>query len=209
MGRDKPLTKDQLVLAFRRDQLLNAAHMIFATKGFAAATVDEIAATAGVAKGTVYLYFASKEEVYWAALNRGLDELHERTRRAIEAADTVLSKLRAFMATRIEFFETHADFFRVYVGEVSNIAAPPARARKEFRRRRTEQIAMLEEVLQHAAANRSIRAPLIPGVGDYIVAVTHSLALRRVQGDSRNTVDDDLSSAIDLLWRGLAPTTHD
>lgn len=205
----KPLTKDQLVLAFRRDQLLNAAHLIFASKGFAAATVDEIAAAAGVAKGTVYLYFASKEEIYWAALNRGLDELHERTREAVAAADTVLMKVRAFMATRVAFFEAHGNFFRVYIGEVSNIAAPPARSRKEFRRRRLEQVAILENVLGDAAERGAVRAPLIPGAGDYIVAVTHSLALRRLQGESRNTVDEDLSSAIDLLWRGLAPTTHD
>lgn len=45
----------------RRDQILDAALRIFARKGFAESTVDEIAVEAGLAKATLYLYFPSKE----------------------------------------------------------------------------------------------------------------------------------------------------
>jgi AcrR family transcriptional regulator len=50
--------------ADRREQLLAAAFEVFAAHGFAAARIDEVARRAGVAKGTVYLYFRDKEQLF-------------------------------------------------------------------------------------------------------------------------------------------------
>ncbi len=52
----------------RPSEILDAALDVFAEKGFAAARLDEIAARAGVSKGTLYLYFASKEELLKAVV---------------------------------------------------------------------------------------------------------------------------------------------
>ena len=56
-------TKTALVTDFRRSQILDAARQSFVARGLAGTTVDGIARTAGVAKGTVYLYFRSKAEL--------------------------------------------------------------------------------------------------------------------------------------------------
>jgi len=198
-------SKDEIVLAFRRDQVVSAAHRIFAAKGFAKATVDEIAEAAGVAKGTVYLYFESKEEIYWAALNRGLDELHARTREAFDSETTPKAKLRAFINTRARYFEDDREFFHVYIAEFANVVPQLVGARKEFQRRRSEQVAMLDEAMQKASREQGIRKPVVPGLGDYILALTHSLVLRRLQDGPRRTLAADVDAAVNLLWNGLAP----
>ena len=54
----------------RVQQLLDAAMAVFARRGYAAATVDAVAERAGVAKGTVYQYFKSKEELLFAVFDR-------------------------------------------------------------------------------------------------------------------------------------------
>ena len=59
----KQPSKDDVVTAFRRDQILDAAHGVFASRGFKEATVGHIADAAGIAKGTLYLYFKSKDEI--------------------------------------------------------------------------------------------------------------------------------------------------
>ena len=56
----------------RPQEILEAALAVFAEKGFAAARMDEIAARAHVAKGTIYLYFASKEAVFKALVQEML-----------------------------------------------------------------------------------------------------------------------------------------
>lgn len=53
----------------RREHILDAAMQVFETKGFAATNVAEIASLAGIAKGTIYLYFESKQQIFAAILN--------------------------------------------------------------------------------------------------------------------------------------------
>jgi AcrR family transcriptional regulator len=61
-SRKKQITKK------RREQILKAALKIFTQKGYAAATIPEISKTAGVATGTIYLYYPSKRELFVAVI---------------------------------------------------------------------------------------------------------------------------------------------
>ena len=70
MGIAERKERERLV---RREQILEAAYQLFHETGFSAATMDQIAERAELAKGTLYLYFKSKEEVYYALLDRGLE----------------------------------------------------------------------------------------------------------------------------------------
>ena len=72
MGIAERKEREKLV---RREQILEAAYQLFHESGFSAATMDQIAERAELAKGTLYLYFKSKEEVYYALLDRGLEIL--------------------------------------------------------------------------------------------------------------------------------------
>jgi AcrR family transcriptional regulator len=71
----------------RPAELLSAALAVFAEKGFAAARIEEIAAGAGVSKGTVYLYFEGKEALFKAAIEAAMTP-------AIEAAEALLGDTR-------------------------------------------------------------------------------------------------------------------
>ncbi len=61
----------------RQDAILEAAKEVFFAKGLDQTTIDEIAEAAELSKGTIYLYFKSKEELYISVLLRGLDILIE------------------------------------------------------------------------------------------------------------------------------------
>jgi TetR/AcrR family fatty acid metabolism transcriptional regulator len=61
----------------RADLILQAAEAIFTEKGYHEASMDEIAARVGVAKGTVYLYFPSKQDLVFALFKRELEEFLE------------------------------------------------------------------------------------------------------------------------------------
>ena len=195
-------TKDEVVSEFRRGEILQAAHAVFARKGFSDATVGDIAEAAGVGKGTVYLYFKSKEEIYWAALNRGLDQLHAQTKAALDGAETLRDKLRVFVETKVAFFEAHRDFFRIYFAEFGQTHS--AAAQKDFERRYLEQVGLLDAALQEGAKSGEVRRPVLTGAGFAIFAVTHSLVTRRIRGWSRVPLAADIEAAVELLWKGLA-----
>ena len=72
----------------RRGSILQAARAVFARQGYANTVVDDIATHAGIAKGTVYLYFPSKEQIYLAALLDGARQLDADSRAAMNSATT-------------------------------------------------------------------------------------------------------------------------
>jgi AcrR family transcriptional regulator len=69
----------------RPAELMAAALDLFVEKGFAATRLDDVAARAGVSKGTLYLYFSSKEDLFKAVIRSGIVPLIERGERQFEA----------------------------------------------------------------------------------------------------------------------------
>jgi TetR/AcrR family fatty acid metabolism transcriptional regulator len=110
-------TKQQVVSEFRRTEIVDAARTVFARRGFAHGIMDEIAKEAGVAKGTLYLYFRSKTEIYRAVLDHDMRALKESTLGRLDAAKGLRDKIRAFALGRIERGEVNREFFRIMDSE--------------------------------------------------------------------------------------------
>ncbi len=125
--------RHEVLAEFRQGEILAAARRVFARRGFEAATLDEIAAAAGLAKGTLYLYFDSKETIFWEALRECLETLRQRARRAMDAAPDVRGRLRAAVVVRCELMRNDAEFMRIYLTEFGHLCAHPTRYRKNFR----------------------------------------------------------------------------
>src|SRR5690348_12665409 len=69
--------KDESLPERRREQILDAATAVFARAGYPNTDVQEIADRLGLSKGTVYRYFPSKQDLFFAAVDRGIRRLHE------------------------------------------------------------------------------------------------------------------------------------
>src|SRR5574341_1030071 len=99
----------------RRDAILAAARDLFFEHGIHRTTVDDVATRAEVAKGTVYLYFESKETILAHLLLEGLDALGESLEEAF-AESVPLSaetRLRRLAAAYLQFFQNENEYFRL------------------------------------------------------------------------------------------------
>ena len=85
----------------KRERILAAAERIFARHGFFAARVSEIAKEAGVADGTIYLYFKSKDDLLISLFENRMRQVNERLRQAI-AGMPPAEQLRAFIHTYLQ-----------------------------------------------------------------------------------------------------------
>jgi AcrR family transcriptional regulator len=193
--------KHDIVSEFRCAEILAAARKIFATRGFSEATVDEIAAEAGIAKGTVYLYFPSKKDIYLAALMQGLLELQEKTAANMDAATGVNAKLRAFVRTRIEYAEENRDFISIYHSEFGNLTNSASGS--EFQQLYLKQAQMLEIVLQAAVQSGEIRPVRADFAAFIIYAMVKGVMTVRLLGWSKGGVEDDIGMLSELVWKGL------
>lgn len=108
----KTLEKDEKI-----KNILDRATELFAQKGYHDVTMEEIASMVGVAKGTLYLYFPSKEELYWGILERGLHELFARFEEEARRLAPPEEKLRAILAELLLHSRHNSQFYRLLLRE--------------------------------------------------------------------------------------------
>jgi AcrR family transcriptional regulator len=103
-----PIWNDDLVSAEvtspRRQEILDIAADLFATHGFEATTVTDVARSANLKKASLYHYFPSKNAIFLAVLAEGIDDLLENSRQAVGIADPV-ERLDALLAAHLRNFE--------------------------------------------------------------------------------------------------------
>jgi len=90
--------------------LVRAATEVFRRQGYAAATMDAIAAEAGVAKGTLYLYFDNKEDLFFAVFDVFFESILERAESAMADDMDAEARLRALYAVWAAVLENHSDY---------------------------------------------------------------------------------------------------
>ena len=196
-------SKQDVINEFPSTEILDAARRIFANKGFSATTVDDIAESANVAKGTIYLYYKSKRDIYFAALKQGIEAVNSETQRRLEQSVTIQEKLRAFISTRVRYFEENGDFFKIYHSEFSNILIHPAHLDEDFRDLYLQQAKVLEVILRAAAKQGQIRIVPIKRLTLMVYDMTRALIVQRLLGGTKFTVDEDVDFLFDLMWRGM------
>jgi AcrR family transcriptional regulator len=88
----------------KRERLLAAAAAVFAERDFHRVQVSDVAERAGVGKGTVYLYFPTKDHLHRAALEASLDGIRAEVQTAVEAAAPAEETLRKIVLAVLRFF---------------------------------------------------------------------------------------------------------
>jgi AcrR family transcriptional regulator len=198
-----PRTKMDVVTEFRRAEILDAAYRVFAERGFEQATMAGIAAAAGVAKGTLYLYYPSKQEIYDAALIQSARDVGGQTRAALGAAATPAGKVRAFIEVKLRYFEAHRDFFRISEREFGHPAFRRSHHVRHGDELRLEQVKLLDRILRQGVRRRAVRPIRTGAAAVAIFDLTRSVVTQRLRGASRATLDEDVSLAFDLTWKGI------
>ncbi|WP_017541611.1 TetR/AcrR family transcriptional regulator [Nocardiopsis halophila] len=155
--------------AARREHILAVAVRLFAERGFSATRIEDVAAAAGIAKGSVYLYFESRD----ALLVGAFDRLGERSARVLRLARdpgrTAAERLEELVRGALTMLADEPDLTRVMVdlwaaGRHGGGTAPPtldmAKVYGEYRR-------VIADLLRQAAAEGDAR----PGAGEAEAAV--------------------------------------
>lgn len=104
----------------RAGELLDAAEKVFGRSDYHEATIDEVAEAAGVTKGTVYLYFDNKLDLFLSTIERKLSQLHDVIVHVTTQASDPVEAIRAVIRAELAFFAEHTDFFRVIYAQRSN-----------------------------------------------------------------------------------------
>ncbi len=128
-------SRSRLPRAERERQMLETAHALFAERGYAAVTMDEVAAAVGVTKPLLYTYFGNKDRLYLACMRPAGEALLETVVAAIEGTDTPPAALRAGIHAFFGFIDADRDAWRVLFDETLPAGGEVARGVLEYRAR--------------------------------------------------------------------------
>jgi TetR/AcrR family transcriptional regulator len=99
----------------RRKDIIDAAEKVFFSRGFESATMDEIAGKAELSKGTLYLYFKSKEDLQFAIFMRGSDILMKKMKDDLSTGSNGYRGLLELADSFIRFSRENPDYFSLFM----------------------------------------------------------------------------------------------
>jgi AcrR family transcriptional regulator len=197
-------TKKDVLLEFRTAEILAAARSEFALRGFANATLDSIADRVGIAKGTIYLYFPSKTDLFLALLRQGVLELHQDVRREMDAAADTRGKLRAFLRARLSYCGRNRDFFRIYYTEFVSLRTRITGEKAEFHDLYEQQAQVLESVLCQGIRQGELRELNVPKAARLVYEVIRAAVAQHVLEQTGEGVEETADFTMDLILKGIA-----
>ena len=127
--------------------MIEEAARLFSSKRFDEVLMDDIAQQAGVGKGTIYTYFADKEELYFAVVFEGISQLNEKLQRKVNGQRDPEKKLRRMVHHIVSFFNQNRFFFRLMSIEDGKSEGGKGENRKRWLEERRSQLEAIEGVL--------------------------------------------------------------
>lgn len=196
-------TKQELVEEFRRDTMLKAARHVVAQRGLAGASMQAIAEAAGVAKGTLYLYFEDRDDLIEQAIGRVLDELLVLLKSELPPGRPLREGLSGLVRTHIEFFDAHRDFLRVY----AELRAPEGTAcqRRWKRPQYARYLELLQAFLADAVQRGEMKSFDPARVAFFMAEGISSIVKRQLDEPGRKNAEDG-EWIVELLLDGLCTT---
>lgn len=191
----------------KRTAILEAANRVVAAKGYMRATVEDIAHEAGVAKGTVYLYFEDKPAILVGLAESVLDRAVQMVREAAGWLMPPRERLRRLFLGWTGFITDHPGMMPFASPEVATVASRELEAFKlAIKPKMRELIDALVDIIRPGIASGDLR-PMDP----YMAAVMfiHSFPTTFVVARQSLPVPEPAEAALDIVFNGLAPRAAD
>jgi len=201
-GIPSAMIKSRAAKGAKREAILNAAIRVFARRGFHQSPVSEIAREAGVADGTIYLYFKNKDDLLIAIFEDKMAEVIDGLREALGKHETPSAKLNCFINFHLGRMAKNR--------ELAEILQVELRLSSKFMKeyvpvRLTEYLDIIASVIEEGQAKGEFRADLNPGVLKWAVfGALDELAMHWVLSRRRRTdLKMEAAQVSELLLRGM------
>ena len=138
----------------RKEEIIKVAAKLFSKKSFHDVTMDDIADKVGVAKGTLYLYFSSKEKLYLEILEETFGSIESLLEKEVEKSDTASNKLKKVLKIVFNFYREHMDVLKIYSRDETHLIREHHELTEEWRDRR---IKLYEKIIEKGIKEGSFK----------------------------------------------------
>jgi len=200
MTGDKKQERKRALEAFTRQGILDAAIGVLMRDGIQGLTMDRMATEAGVAKGTLYVYFTNKEEILDAALEASFDPLSRESFALLEGDYVPDRKLEEFSLCQLRFFDKHRDLIRVLFFDRERIHSEKNHYADDRYQTFVQRVAnVLDEGIR-----QSLFSPLDSmKVAAMFIEANMGMVMQRIHDGVSGEVEKDARQVTDIFMEGL------
>jgi AcrR family transcriptional regulator len=199
-GNETPSYRNHLADRKRqtRRRILNAARRVFLEQGFLDANLNEVAAQAGVGKGTLYRHFENKGELYVAMLSEHAGELPRALARAVDPDAPAPEQLSQVAHYYLSFWQRYPEYFQiVWAVQNRDLIGPLSSETSEHLRDVFERpLRVFEALIRKGIAAGELRA-----VDPWNTANALALATNSIVGQMVSGVDQVVERDLDAVYR--------
>lgn len=182
-------------------RILEAAVKVFAKQGFFQATISQIAKEAGVADGTIYLYFKNKDDILVNFFSYKTMQVFKRFREDVDMADNAIDKLRNLIRRHLEEFQHDRNLAIVYQAETHGISRI---AENQIREMAKMYYDIISEIVELGQDEGSMRRDLYIGlVKRFILGAVDEVINTWLHSDRKYDLVSMTDPLIELFIRGI------
>jgi len=183
-------------------QILDAAARVFAKYGFKKTNIGDVVREAAVARGTVYRYFGSKDELFHAVVTREGRELLEGVREAVAAESTTADRLRRAIITHTDLIQRKLNVMRISIEAAADIMS---RWKHETDELHEDAIDLYAGIITDGVKRGEIRSEDPRRTALLLVHMLKGLYLSVLTGQVGSDRDELVDGVLDVMMNGLRP----
>jgi AcrR family transcriptional regulator len=161
-----------------KQKIIKAAMDVFSRKGYAKANIREIARTAGISTGGVYLYFRNKEELYRSLINERMLDIGSKAETITGKTQSASEALSHFLSLHLDNALKHKEFILLHIRE-HGFAFGVQEKRKFFRKQRD----LVERIIQRGIRTGEFRKCNADAMAKVIVGSLRGIVLSMALDD--------------------------
>jgi AcrR family transcriptional regulator len=192
--------KDESLQNRRREEILDQAARTFAEQGYQRTDVQWIADAIGVCKGTVYRHFASKEELFLAAVKRGVDRLYQHVTASRAGIDDTLELIRVSVISYLEFFKKNPQLAEMFIQERAEFKS---HGRPIYFQHKDARRAPWEDLIREQVEKGRIRAMPVDRVLDVLGDVLYGTMFTNHFAGRDKPFEAQAQDILDVFFKGI------
>jgi AcrR family transcriptional regulator len=186
--------------AQRREDILAAAGRVFARRGYRNTEMQAVADEAGIAKGTLYLYYKSKEHLFLDAVDQGVLRMKATIHAAADAVQDPIQRIETAIVTYMNYFTDHPEQVELWVIERAEFRD---RQTPAYFRHREASIEVWQDLLRGLIAAGRLRDIPVSRIDDVLCDLLYGVMMTNHFSGRTRPPEQQARDVIDIAFNGI------
>lgn len=192
--------RDEERTAARQEEILKTATAVFAVYGYPNTDVQVIADMVGVGKGTIYRYFPTKQDLFFACVDRGVQRLQQQVRLVKEGISDPVEQMKASIRSFFSFFEENSELVELFIQERSEFKDRPQPTFLVYKDKNAEQG---KEMLSLLMSDQRVRQMDVESLLDFFVDAMYGMIFMHHFARREKPLSERAEDLIKIILNGI------